>query len=397
MPDYTKVNAVAAADIVKINGVAVASIAECNGLSAPSVATGATRWVAIAEDGFVAYCSNSDRTSWLGYSSDTDGSGGQGTADGVEVAFGKNSSGAGIYVGSRVNTSRELSISGTDVTSTANWSVVDLGVDAGTGIGGTVYRQMAMQWGARSNGATAGTWMAVGHQAAEEIFRSTDGAANWTAIDLSGITNHNTTQFIRGIASDGSGNWMTLQGLNGGRIYYSTNDGASFASSSPFTFGRGHAIAYTNSTWVAVYARSNKIYVRTCADSDITTWSNEVQLLGVPNLTQEQQKISIAAAGGKCCVVGEGSSNVISFSVNGTTDPTSVKTSLSMNQDTLFDVATDGTTWLLATKDADVWEANQTDLTSWTQIVNGIHFNADGSDKNDKDLRGICADVVLPL
>jgi len=397
MPDYTKVNAVAAADIVKINGVAVASIAECNGMSAPSVATGATRWVAICEDGFIAHCANSDRTSWAGYSSDTDGSGGQGTADGVEVAFGRNASGSGIFVGSRVNTSRELSVSGTDITSTANWSVVNLGVDAGSGIGGTVYRQMAIQWGARSNGATAGVWMSVGHQAAKEIFRSTDGASSFSAVDLSNITNHNQTQFIRGIASDGSGNWMTLQGLNGGRIYYSTDDGASFSASSPFTFGRGQAIAYTNSTWVAVYTRSSKIYVRTCADSDITTWSNEVQLIGVPNLTQEQQKISIAAAGGKCCVVGEGSSNVISFSVNGTTDPTSVKTSLSMNQDTLFDVATDGTTWLLATKDADVWEANQSDLTSWTQIVNGIHFNADGSDKNDKDLRGICADVVLPL
>tara|TARA_B100000683_G_C12171479_1_gene424492 strand:- start:335 stop:541 length:207 start_codon:yes stop_codon:yes gene_type:complete len=68
-----------------------------------------------------------------------------------------------------------------------------------------------------------------------------------------------------------------------------------------------------------------------------------------------------------------------------------------MSGDTLFDVATDGTTWLLATKDSDVWEANQSDLTSWTQIVNGIHYNADGSDKNNKDLRGICADVVLPL
>ena len=397
MPDIEAINSVAIANIESVNGAAKANIESVGGASVVAAATGATRWVAICEDGFVAYCSNTDRTSWLGYSSDTDGAGGQGVADGVEVAFGRNATGAGIYVGSRVSSSRELSVSGTDVTSTANWTVTDLGVDAGSGIGGTVYRQMAMQWGARSNGATAGTWMSVGHQAAKEIFRSTDGAANWSAVDLSNINNHNLTQFIRGIASDGSGDWMTLQGLNGGRIYYSTDDGASFSASSPFTFGRGHAIAYTNSTWVAVYARSNKIYVRTCADSDITTWSNEVQLIGVPNLTQEQQKISIAAAGGKCCVVGEGSSNVISFSVDGTNAPTSVKTSLSMSGDTLFDVATDGTTWLLATKDSDVWEANQSDLTSWTQIVNGIHYNADGSDKNNKDLRGICADVVLPL
>ena len=397
MADYEACNGVTIGSLEACNGVTKANIEAINGLTVPAASTGATRWVAICEDGFVAYCSNSDRTSWTGYSSDTDGSGGQGTADGVEVAFGRNASGAGIYVGSRVSSSRELSVSGTDITSTANWTVTDLGVDAGSGIGGTVYRQMAMQWGARSNGATAGTWMSVGHQAAKEIFRSTDGAANWSAVDLSNINNHNLTQFIRGIASDGSGNWMTLQGLNGGRIYYSTDDGASFSASSPFTFGRGQAIAYTNSTWVAVYTRASKIYVRTCADSDITTWSNEVQLIGVPNLTQEQQKISIAAAGGKCCVVGEGSSNVISFSVDGTNAPTSVKTSLSMSGDTLFDVATDGTTWLLATKDADVWEANQADLTSWTRIVNGIHFNADGSNKNDKDLRGICADVVLPL
>ena len=397
MPDIEAINSVAIANIEAVNGAAKANIESVGGASVVAAATGATRWVAICEDGFVAHCANSDRTSWTGYSSDTDGSGGQGTADGQNIGFGKNASGAGIYVGSRVSSSRELSVSGTDVTSTANWSVVDLGVDAGSSIGGTTYRQMAMQWGARSNGATAGTWMSVGHQAAEEIFRSTDGAANWSAVDLSNITNHNTTQFIRGIASDGSGKWMTLQGLNGGRIYYSTDDGASFASSSPFTFGRGQAIAFTNNTWVAVYTQSSKVRVRTCAASDITTWSAETELTGVPNLTQEQQKISIAAAGGKVCVVGDGSSNVVSFTVNGTTQPSSVKTSLSMSGDTLFDVATDGTTWLLATKDGDVWEASHDDLTSWTQIVNGMTLNADGSNVSNKDLRGICADVVLPL
>ena len=396
MADYEACNGVAIGSLEACNGVSKANIESINGLTVPAAATGATRWVAIAEDGYVAYCSNTDRTSWLGYNSDT----GSAKGDGRAIGFGKNSSGAGIYVGSRQNASdRELSVSGTDVTSTSSWTVVDVGVDVGTPSGGTTLVQMAIQWGARSNGATAGTWMSVGHQAQEEIFRSTDGGANWTAVDLSGITNHNTTEFIRGIASDGNGNWMTMQGNNGGRIYYSSDDGASFSSSSPFTFGKGHAVAFTNNTWVVVYKQgsSNPIRVRTCSASDITTWSAETQLIGVPNVTGSNDKISIAAAGGKVCVVGDGSSNVISFSVNGTTQPTSTKTTLSMSQDTLFGVATDGTTWLLCTKDADVWEASQTDLTSWTQIVNGIHFNADGTNKFDKDLRNICADVVLPL
>jgi len=376
MGDYAQVHDVAVANIAQINDVPYANCGQLNDCT--KAASGATRWVALAEDGYVGYCSNSDRTSWTGYDNDS------GTADAVDIAFGKDNSGNGIYCGTRTSGSREIVVSGTDVTSVGNWTEVDLP-------GGTI-KQMCINWGARSNGAAAGTWMSAGMQGQEGIYRSIDGAQNWSKIDLSGITNHASNKFINGIHSDGSGNWMTLQGESSGRIYYSNDDGASFTASTPFTIGRGQAVAYTNNTWIVVYSRQSQIRIRTCAASDITTWSSEVDAKGIPHLSSDGQKISIAAANGNVCIVGQNDSDVNTFTVNGTTVSEPQQVSLSMSGDTIFDIATDGTTWLIAAKDGDVWESTNNGA-SWSQIVDG--FQADGS--NEKDLVGICADVVLPL
>ena len=372
----TKCNGLVWDNVVKIDNIPVANILKMNNLEAP--AAGASRWVALAEDGFVGYCSNSDRTSWTGYDNDS------GTSDAIDIAFGKDQNGNGIYCGTRHSGNREIVVSGTDVTSVGNWTEVDLP-------GGTI-KQMCINWGARSNGAIAGTWMSAGMQGQEGIYRSIDGAQNWSKVDLSGITNHASNKFINGIHSDGNGNWMTLQGESGGRIYYSNDDGASFNASTPFTIGRGQAVAYTNNTWIVIYSRQSAIRIRTCAASDITTWSSEVNAKGIPHLSQDGQKISIAAANGNVCIVGQNDSDVNTFTVNGTTVSEPVQRSLQMSGDTIQDIATDGETWLIAAKDGDVWESTNNGA-SWTQIVNG--FQADG--QNEKDLVGICAAVVLPL
>ena len=93
---------------------------------------------------------------------------------------------------------------------------------------------MDVVWGARSDGTAAGTWMAVGDAngpgSDSHVYRSTDGAANWTSVELSGLTGHQQNDFINGIASDGAGKWMFALD---NRIYYSTDDGASFAVSTP--------------------------------------------------------------------------------------------------------------------------------------------------------------------
>ena len=391
MADYEACNGVAIGSLEACNGVSKSNIESINGLTVPAAATGATRWVALAEDGFVGYCSNSDRTSWTGYDNDS------GTSDAVDIAFGKDNNGNGIYCGTRTSGSREIVVSGTDVTQVGNWAEVDLP-------GGTI-KQMNIQWGARSNGAAAGVWMSVGSQTGNPagIFRSIDGAQNWSKIDLSNISGHATNKFMNGIANDGSGNWMTLQGESGGRIYYSTDDGASFAASSPFQIGRGQAIAYTNNTWVVVYSRQSNIQVRCAAASDITTWSSELDITPpVPHLTQDGQKVSIACANGRCAVVGQADGDVAYFDVNGTTTPTlntASQITSAESSDSIFDVATDGTTWLISCKDGDIYEAAHSDLSSWTRIVDGFQANSGGSNvaNREKDLVGICADVILPL
>ena len=120
MADYVKVDGVAAADIVKVDGVAVADIVKVDGATKP--ASGATRWVVVMDDAFVGYAENSDRTSWTMYDHLT-GTGTQGSSD---IAFGKDGSGNGIYVASRMTTTKEILISGTDVTTVADWTVLNL-------------------------------------------------------------------------------------------------------------------------------------------------------------------------------------------------------------------------------------------------------------------------------
>jgi photosystem II stability/assembly factor-like uncharacterized protein len=63
-----------------------------------------------------------------------------------------------------------------------------------------------------------------------------------------------------------------------------------------------------------------------------------------------------------------------------------------MSGDKAKDIATDGTTWLIAAVDGDIWESTDAGE-SWSQIVNG--FQADGS--NTLDMESITCDVVLPL
>jgi len=390
---YSKVNDVAAASIAKINDIAVASIAKCNDSEAPS--TGATRWVIGGDDGVIAHAANSDRTSWSRYNS-VEGGSATGTHDNdFDIAFGKNASGQGIFVCTRNGGAREVQFSGTDVTSTSAWT--DINID-GTGNKRNI---MQVQWGARADGTAAGTWMAVGSQVDKEIYRSTDGAANWTAINFTAegnnpVTGHSNSIFINGIASDGQGNWMFGQQ---DRIYYSTNDGASFTMSEPFDAGNGkgvpgrqHAIIYTNNSWVIMYSNSSQIHVRSCAASDITDWGTEVRLNNLLHMSTNGQKGQMAAnsSGRVVATTNRIEPDLYYFDVNGKTINNDNLVTLSMNNDDILDVATDGSTWLLACEDGDVWESTN-DGESWSQIADN-----QGADSAD-DFTSVACDVVLPL
>ena len=242
--------------------------------------------------------------------------------------------------------------------------------------------------------------MAVGEQDNEQIYRSTDGGSNWSAIDLSGLTDHSggSNNDLKGIASDGSGNWMFGQG---NRIYYSTDDGASFSVSTPFSSdvpGTMQGITYTNSTWVIAYSRSSSVKFRTCAASDITDWSaefDEGDITGgstMANPGSQEQRIIFASANGRVAAISEADDLVTYFDVNGKTISNAGQANLSMSGDTAFDMATDGSTWLMACKDGDVWESTD-NAESWTRIVNG--FTQAGGSSNH--LNGVTCDVLLPL
>lgn len=385
---YSKVNDVAAASIAKINDIAVASIAKCNDSEAPS--TGATRWVIGGDDGVIAHAANSDRTSWSIYNS-VEGGSATGTHDNdFDIAFGKNASGQGIFVCTRNGGAREVQFSGTDVTSTSAWTDID--------IDGTSNKRniMQVQWGARSDGTAAGTWMAVGSQVDQDIYRSTNGAANWSAIDLSGLSGHTNSVFINGIASDGQGKWAFAQA---NRFYYSTNDGASFAVSTPFDSGNGkgvpgriHGIIFTNNSWVIMYSNSSQIHVRSCAASDITDWGTEVRLNNLLHMSTNGQKGQMAAnsSGRVVATTNRIESDLYYFDVDGKTISNDNLVTLSMGGDDILDVATDGSTWLLACEDGDVWESTN-DGESWSQIANN-----QGADSAD-DFTSVACDVVLPL
>ena len=343
-----------------------------------------------AENGFIAYAADSDRTSWTGYDS-TDGTnpGPDNDADGI--GFGKNNSGAGIYVATRNAQARELTVSGTDVTSTSNWSNVDLE-------GSENERLMDVVWGARSDGTAAGTWMAVGDAngpgSDSHVYRSTDGGANWTSVELSGLSGHAQDDFINGIASDGTGKWMFALD---NRIYYSTDDGASFAVSTPTNLsavGRPQGIIFTNNSWVLAYSRSSKIRFRSCASSDITDWGDEFTNSDTDTMTHQTngQNVKMAAAAGRVCAISENDDDLVYFDVNGKTISNNGKVDLSMGGDKAKDIATDGATWLICATDGDVWQSTNAGE-AWSQIVDG--FQVDGS--NTLDLESITCDVVLPL
>ena len=390
MGDINQISDVAPASISQINDVPYANCAEVNDCTSPSV--GATRWVIGADDGLIAHAANSDRTSWTTYdsiaTSDTND-------NDYDIAFGKNNSGAGIFVCTRDGSVRELQVSGTDVTSTASWTDVSTNAAAE---GGSANKKliMSVRWGARSDGTAAGTWMAVGHQGDQDIYRSTDGGANWSAIDLSGLTGHDSQVFINGIASDGQGKWAFAQG---NRFYYSTNDGASFAVSTPFDSGGGkgvpgriHAIIFTNNSWVIMYSTSSQVHVRSCAASDITDWGTEVRLNNLLHMSSNKQKGQMAAdaSGRVVATTNRLEADLYYFDVNGKVISNSNLVTLSMSGDNIQDVATDGSTWLLACADGDVWESTNAGA-SWSQIANN-----QGADSAD-DFTSVTCDVVLPL
>ena len=253
---------------------------------------------AFSGNGKYGYAQNTDRTSWT--LADYKTSQRQAT---FSAAVGKNASGDGIYVVAQklVTHQNQLAVSGNDITDGSLWTEVSL--VASSHSNNTVQKIL---WAADSGGSTAGVWMAGTGNG--QLSRSTDGAANWSELTKGAgqlptnwLTSGGNEKIVRSMASNGSGQWVIVQGE---RIFVSTNDGATFSevshgiSNIRIIFG----IVYTNNSYVIVYDRDddNRLYVRSAASSDLTTWSSEVsyrQMSPPDGSAGEIRHVKMAAAG----------------------------------------------------------------------------------------------------
>lgn len=395
MADYAKLNDVAAADIVKINGVAYASVAKCSGLSSP--ASGASRWVVASAGGYVLHAAASDLTSWSSYDGATD------SPNSIALAFGRNSAGAGIYVAGTNASTRELLVSGTDVTTAGVWTDVNISPNDD---------QYAVSWGAKSDGATAGVWMSAGDDGL--VMRSTDGAATWSAVNMS--STNLGTKVVWGIANNGAGKWAF--GAGSAYLFVSTDDGATWSDTQPWstnTPGKIKGIIYTNNSWVIAYSRSSTVHFRSCSDSDLTDWSDEFSVnstnfparasngtgasVTFANPSSQEQFVRMAAFNGKVCAVSTADEVILSFDVDGKTMSNGTfrdgnkadETGLDLDAgDLCASLATDGSTWVLSCRGGDIHVS--TDGDTWTRVLNDVDLGG-----AQRHLNAVACDVVLPL
>lgn len=411
-----KINGVSEGNIAKIDGVSKDSVAKVSGVEIGGAA-GPTHWVAVLQEGNVAWAAStalSGNANWTEY----DNTDSTGHPYGYDIAYGRNNSGNPIYVCSRDSSSRELQVSGEDVTTTHDWTAVNLGPSAD---------QFIVRWAASSSGGAAGVWM-CGGQISGKLFRSTDGAQTFSQVVPSGLSSEN----IVGLASDGTGKWAFG---NDNKFFISTDDGASFTSSTPWssggTPGYHRGLVYTNNSWVVIYSRSSTIYVRSCAASDITDWGTEFQPTitynclttdgsGTPNRTVyarnpgNTQKANAEGVSGDICMVVTADDAVFRFNVNGKTitnssashgiggkyfptDNTGTVDGQARQyigvpnwngSNTFQDITTDGNNlWVATCKNGDAYQSVDNGVT-WTIIVDG--FSVD-------DWNAIAAPATFPL
>jgi hypothetical protein len=337
-----------------------------------------------AGSGDVGYAANSDRTSWTIYDRVS------GNATAFDAAYGKNASGNGIYIMTNASTTKDITISSTDITDGSLWSTVNLSFGSGG-------RSKSIAWSNDSTSSTSGVWMLGTNQG--EVWRSTDGANAWSKLSTSDAPNRNAAR-IFSIAGNGSGRWAFGQQ---DRLYYSTNDGATFAKSEPFTMATVMGVAFTNSTLVVVYQKSGEanLFLRSAAETDVTTWSAEVDLgIAKPVESQDAEdnnidhRASLAAALGRVVITSANVAAIARINVSGTTTSNFANPTYSGSK--IKDITTDSNTWMLVTEGGDIFESTNGGET-WSQTVDNILINRSGGSFSNNDITCVAASKYLPL
>ena len=145
-------------------------------------------------------------------------------------------------------------------------------------------------------------------------------------------------------------------------------------------------MAYTRSS-------SSNLLVRTAADSDLTTWSAEVNLtIDTPEnnggvLNVPHARVNIAAANGRAVIVANGRDQIARLDVSGTS--TSNLALPTYNGADIRDITTDGHTWMIVAKGGDIYESTDSGAT-FSQTVDDIRGNG-------RDIQTVAASKHLPL
>ena len=132
--------------------------------------------------------------------------------------------------------------------------------------------------------------------------------------------------------------------------------------------------------------------MRTASDSDLTTWSAEVNLgidkpAGKDTINTPDARASIAAADGRAVIVSNKIADIARIDVNGTS--TSNLANPTYSGANIRDITTDGHTWMIVTMGGDIYESTHRGAT-FTQTVDDIRGNG-------RDLQTVVASKHLPM
>jgi len=391
MADYVKFNDVAAGDIVKIDGAAIGSVAKMNACDTPS--SGATRIVLGFDDASISWANIADRatvSTWETNYYEVGASQGD-SWELTDIACGKDGNGAPFFVAVTTSNNPEIIHDDDgDITDGARWTEINLG--AGGQPAGNLKQYTAL-WGNN-------VWVTSGAITANDkyIYRSTNGST-WAAVDVSGLTDIGGISLpaeIRALTSDGAGKWWFGVGA---KLYYSSDDAASWDLHATFSGEIIQDLAYTNSTLVALVKESGLPHLRAAASSDTTDFSDKVQLISSSQSLSGNYTKRMAAAAGR--VVAIDTSRSMAADVSGKTITIQGTRQDLPDSGNLNCICTDGSgTWWTGSDGASSGGTQGGDLCESTD--NGLSWGSDPiaegiSASGQQKIEGITTDVYLPL